>query len=545
MIASPVRANTSSTRPRSRHAESFDDRLGALVQAVPLTPQQLVRAYRHAHSTPIYTNNKSLWTVLLKAEKRGAIRLIEPEDDFKIGPAHSRQAAPSRAPPSPHTPRTPVQARASAAATTRAPSCEVLWPCGTVSHEQESIVAGRIEQHRASGDYSKPDDTVLTQAIAGRKGKRLMSLDQARHLQSKSLEQRTRDDRPRLRKLLPDLVAAHLAGSTYLEIAQQFDLSPAQVTVSVKKAVQKLQRRAASTPVTSHPTRRPITPTPPCPLPAALSARPLRSLEDTTTVEVKPSQARPIIRRVVCSIVALRRSVARLWARLRAQLRPRPVVRTDDETRPLLGVSTLPAEHNPQPLPAPTVAETVAARWQRVGAAAVSAARDRVATAQALQADQAANRNEKLVRGYSRGFEVQVEAFFNRHGVAFRTEQQLAEEQVREGGRAVCTPDLLFADPVTINGSPVFWVDAKCYYLPGGCSYLRRSLDAQVKRCNDHYGPGAIIFKHGCSAVVASPGAIMLSMYSVKSATVCNRGGDSTSPPAVRRQLRFPPQPAT
>lgn len=77
-----------------------------------------------------------------------------------------------------------------------------------------------------------------------------------------------------------------------------------------------------------------------------------------------------------------------------------------------------------------------------------------------------------------------------------RTQNDLVLEQVAEFGRAIITPDLLFDEPVFINGKRVHWIDFKSYV---GCDaqFIARSNQRQVERYTQKWGPGALCFQLG------------------------------------------------
>lgn len=79
---------------------------------------------------------------------------------------------------------------------------------------------------------------------------------------------------------------------------------------------------------------------------------------------------------------------------------------------------------------------------------------------------------------------------------ALRTQDDLAAEQIAEFGRAIITPDLLFDEPVTVNGRPVHWIDFKSYV---GCDiqFIAKSNKRQAQRYTDKWGPGALCFQLG------------------------------------------------
>eukprot|EP00035_Acanthoeca_spectabilis_P035463 m.34814 g.34814 ORF g.34814 m.34814 type:complete len:551 (-) comp7376_c0_seq1:83-1735(-) len=539
---SPSTQPSPPSQPRGRQNISFDNRLRSLVAARPLTVGQLMSTHRRNFGQSIYSSTGSVTDVLTKAASRGAIKLVGSGDSLMVAsvdgptpvvptpnrPTRTRPTATNTPPPSPpHPPRAPVARSERTPDSKHRVDCGTIaihWPPSLLPHEREEMVLARIQEARVPGDFSAATNDVLNEAIVGPDGRRLMTFNQARHLYNKTLEQKVRDDKPRLKELCPQLVAAYREGRSYVQIAQEHDLSPLKVSNAIKKTILQEEKQRAE----------------------EATARETVEKPDPSEAFTGVIQATAILPPTSSSCQRFRilRSVRAAWLRfvaaVRLQFRRRRST-SADEHHPLLSTTTTtvqPAQPAPPPDPEQTItplrtagslAETVADRWRRVAAGAVKLHHDQLAAAE--QADQAATRNEEEVLKYSRGFEKQLEAFFTENNVEFRTEEQLAAEQTAEHGRLVCTPDILFTNPITINGSKVYWLDAKCYYLPGGCEYLRRSLDAQIARCNKHFGPGAIVFKYGCSSAVASPSAIMLSFHTLKYATVTKRdhGRESAS----------------
>ncbi|GIQ82568.1 protein of unknown function with TPD sequence-motif [Kipferlia bialata] len=111
----------------------------------------------------------------------------------------------------------------------------------------------------------------------------------------------------------------------------------------------------------------------------------------------------------------------------------------------------------------------------------------------------------------ARLFEEVLRDHFSQLGVSYRVESDLIQEQkaASPDGTVTATPDLLLLDPVTINGHPVHWVDAKCFYgadLP----LPKKSAQKQAARYTKHFGPGAIVYMRGFCDALDVPGALLL-----------------------------------
>ena len=61
---------------------------------------------------------------------------------------------------------------------------------------------------------------------------------------------------------------------------------------------------------------------------------------------------------------------------------------------------------------------------------------------------------------------------------------------------SLSTPDVLILDDVYINDKLVTWVDSKNYYGSTSFSFLKK-LEKQIKRYDETFGFGAVIFRLG------------------------------------------------
>ncbi|GIQ89291.1 protein of unknown function with TPD sequence-motif, partial [Kipferlia bialata] len=106
-------------------------------------------------------------------------------------------------------------------------------------------------------------------------------------------------------------------------------------------------------------------------------------------------------------------------------------------------------------------------------------------------------------------FETILCDYFTEQGVRFRTQAELLAEQTKVPGGVVCTPDLLLLDHVTINGHPVSWVDAKCFY-GADLSIPRGKTQKQADRYVKHWGQGALVYRRGFCSALHIDGAVLL-----------------------------------
>ena len=106
-------------------------------------------------------------------------------------------------------------------------------------------------------------------------------------------------------------------------------------------------------------------------------------------------------------------------------------------------------------------------------------------------------------------FEEALFMYFESIGVRFRRQEELWEDQSRDEGLAILTPDLLFLDDLRINGIPCAWIDAK-HYFGADLKFPRKKTQKQVDRYVAEYGHGAIVYRHGFCRSLRLKGAILL-----------------------------------
>lgn len=86
--------------------------------------------------------------------------------------------------------------------------------------------------------------------------------------------------------------------------------------------------------------------------------------------------------------------------------------------------------------------------------------------------------------------------YFTSAGIRIKTQEELTKEQVSEYGRAVATPDILFIDPVYINGQRAYWIDYKDY-IGTNVSFIYNSNSDQASRYVERWGPGVLCYRYG------------------------------------------------
>lgn len=128
----------------------------------------------------------------------------------------------------------------------------------------------------------------------------------------------------------------------------------------------------------------------------------------------------------------------------------------------------------------------------------------------ALDNDAEASFNQQEVARIAAENEARTVSYFNSVGVAMKTQDELTKEQMKEHGRAVATPDILFTEPVYVNGSRVHWLDYKDYTATEIPFIFKSNVD-QASRYIEKWGPGVMCYRTGVVENVTIPSTMCLS----------------------------------
>jgi hypothetical protein len=125
--------------------------------------------------------------------------------------------------------------------------------------------------------------------------------------------------------------------------------------------------------------------------------------------------------------------------------------------------------------------------------------------------------DQQKVQEKALAYEEQIATFLKENGIEYETQENLVEQQEKEYGRAVATPDFLFKSKVYLNNCPISWIDAKHSY-GGNMHFVKKSLTKQVARYNKLWGYGALLFSGSFSNELKIPGALLIT-YSAESSS--------------------------
>lgn len=121
--------------------------------------------------------------------------------------------------------------------------------------------------------------------------------------------------------------------------------------------------------------------------------------------------------------------------------------------------------------------------------------------------------NQDKVLKKSTEFEQKIQEILDKLGIRYKTQEQLAEEQIQESDKATNTPDFLILDNLWINEQKINWIDAKNFYGLN-TQYLRKRIKHQTKKYINAWGSGSIIFSLGFSSGLMIPEILFIDYYS-------------------------------
>lgn len=114
----------------------------------------------------------------------------------------------------------------------------------------------------------------------------------------------------------------------------------------------------------------------------------------------------------------------------------------------------------------------------------------------AIDLDITSTKNSQKFKTLADEFENRLIAFFDNHGVRYKTEEQIKEEQIAQYGRAIATVDILFEDDVYINGKLIRWLECKNYILAKN-KVIEPKVARQLQRYVNCWGDGGVVYRHG------------------------------------------------
>ena len=119
----------------------------------------------------------------------------------------------------------------------------------------------------------------------------------------------------------------------------------------------------------------------------------------------------------------------------------------------------------------------------------------------------------------SENFELEIRNFLIKNKIKFKTQNELAKEQIKKYGKTINTPDFLILSDLYINDKKINWIDAKNFY--GANTFLiKKNIQKQIKKYIDEYGFGSIIFSLNFSEKLYFDNVILINFNLLKD---CNK----------------------
>ncbi len=110
-------------------------------------------------------------------------------------------------------------------------------------------------------------------------------------------------------------------------------------------------------------------------------------------------------------------------------------------------------------------------------------------------------RGMELQRERGRKGEERLHSWLDRHGIGYRTEQDLR-------GKFTKTPDALLDEPIVFLGQKISWIESKANF--GDDVELRKNLRRQLGPYTQLFGEGAVVYWYGFVEGAESPPGILL-----------------------------------
>lgn len=121
--------------------------------------------------------------------------------------------------------------------------------------------------------------------------------------------------------------------------------------------------------------------------------------------------------------------------------------------------------------------------------------------------------NQDEIQEKAENFERQIEEILKKMNIKYKTQNQLAKEQIKSHGKPFSTPDFLIESELTINGHEIKWIDAKNFF-GSNVSFVKSKIIDQTKKYIKNYGEGSIIFNLGFNQSYLDSNILFLSWNS-------------------------------
>jgi hypothetical protein len=121
------------------------------------------------------------------------------------------------------------------------------------------------------------------------------------------------------------------------------------------------------------------------------------------------------------------------------------------------------------------------------------------------------NQDEILTK--SNEFEDKIAYLLDRLNIRYKTQSELASEQIAKSNIATNTPDFLILDELYINEIKINWIDAKNFY-GSKSKFMIKKIKSQTSKYINSWGSGSIIFNLGFNSDLKIESILMIDYIS-------------------------------
>jgi hypothetical protein len=132
----------------------------------------------------------------------------------------------------------------------------------------------------------------------------------------------------------------------------------------------------------------------------------------------------------------------------------------------------------------------------------------------AIKNDDYALVNQKEIADKAIEYEHKIEELLKKNDIKYKTQEELTEEQNKEYGKPIATPDFMIMSDLYINGNQINWIDVKNFYGEND-KFILKSLLQQNERNNKMFGNGCFIFKLGFNQELINKFNLLVFSYEI------------------------------
>ncbi len=125
--------------------------------------------------------------------------------------------------------------------------------------------------------------------------------------------------------------------------------------------------------------------------------------------------------------------------------------------------------------------------------------------------------NQDIIQNDAIIFENKIQSLLEKNKIKFRTQKDLADEQIKLYGYPKNTPDFLIDknEDLFFNNIKINWIDAKNFY-GSNIDFIKKKIKKQIKKYIDAYGSGCIIFCLGFNEKLKFENCIIMDYNTIK-----------------------------